>query len=294
MASETWAEIMDRCSDPVEQVDGRPRAQPAWEGPSAHRGQREAGVGEWQSFDSESDVSMRDDEWPWLNLRRNPFQNTGARSRHLQVEGIEMDELDYDEWLQREGNMNRTGLLKGLLLLTDADLHEDTRRAAHLLTSVHRLRCNYNFNSYGFPGEPLQKPIMTIEFREATGSMDPRWVATWASVCARIVAFCLEADQDRFVDVLMRIVEAETNAEWIQNQDKRGRPDLPGYDIVSFLNDMDLPEEASYVDKILRKLDTNAFWFPCDLVRKSAVHSLLSPQPVGDGVGVLPDGVDEL
>lgn len=221
------------------------------------------------------------------NIRKDPFEDPGARSRYLEVNGINMPEDSVNLWLIRDDGekVDPVALDQGLLYMTDPDLHDDTRRVAFLVSSTADMRCNYNFNSYGFPTLQFKKPIMTIEFREATGSMNPAWIAAWASICAGIVEFCLAAEQEYFVEVLMRVVEAERNEMKVRKG--RGDPNLLGYDIISFLADIKLEEEASYVDNVIGKGDKNAFWFPCNLVRRDAI-GWASPRPVGDGVGILP------
>lgn len=235
----------------------------------------------------------------FFNARKNPFEDPGARSRHLAAYASEMPNLTKQQWLEAQAITPPIPLLEGLHHLTDPTLHQDTRRAAHLVSSAAGHRCNYNLNAYGFPRGP-KRPLMTTEFREATGSMNPAWVAAWASICAGLVEFCLAAGRDRFADVLMRVVEAEVNEELVSagargaETGAGGRASLLGYDVVSFLADVGLPEEASYVDVVLGRQDRDAFWFPCGLVRKSMAGSggWRSPQAVGEGRAVLPPETD--
>ncbi|KAI7775818.1 hypothetical protein LA080_006232 [Diaporthe eres] len=97
-----------------------------------------------------------------------------------------------------------------------------------------------------------------IEFREATGSLDPSWVAAWAKTCSMIVEFCLEAEENAFADLLQRLLEAELAFE-----DNGG--EFLRYDVVDLLNDLGLRNEAGFVEQKILMGDRNVFWFPCAL-----------------------------
>lgn len=120
-------------------------------------------------------------------------------------------------------------------------------------------RANYNCLAYGFQNADTDTAVkrMTVEFREAAGSLDPSWVAVWARIVSRIVQFCLEAEEDKFVEVLMRVVEAELAFE--------ANGGVSRYDVVDFLHDLGLPEEAKFVEKNILMGDKALFWFPCVL-----------------------------
>lgn len=99
---------------------------------------------------------------------------------------------------------------------------------------------------------------MTVEFREATGSLDPSWVAAWAKTCPRIVEFCLEAEESVFADLLQRLLEAELAFEANGEESRR-------YDVIDLLNDLGLSNEAIFVEQKILLGDRNVFWFPCTL-----------------------------
>lgn len=226
------------------------------------------------------------------NIRKNPFQDPGARARYFALNGLDMADVSKEVWLSlyEDEVVPPITPMRGLLFMTDPELYDDTRRAAYMVTSAYGARCNYNFNTYGFPAATAnKKPIMTIEFREATGSLNPDWNAVWASICTGLVEYCLAADEGHFVDVLKRVVEAEKNETMVRAGHPGGDPSLLGYDIVSFLADIELVEEASFVANVLGRGDKGAFWFPCSLVRKKRA-SLASSEVVvvGEGVAVLP------
>lgn len=227
------------------------------------------------------------------NIRKNPFQDPGARARYFALNGLDIPDISEEEWpsLDDDEVVPPTTPMRGLLFMTAPELYDDTRRAAYLVTSARGARCNYNFNTYGFPAATAnKKPIMTIEFREATGSLNPDWNAVWASICTGLVEYCLAADEGHFVEVLLRVAEAEKNETMVRVGHPGGDPSLLGYDIVSFLADIELVEEASFVANVLGRGDKGAFWFPCTLFRKKRGVSLASPEvAVGEeGVAVLP------
>lgn len=240
--------------------------------------------------ESPTEIVSGHDGHSLVSTRRNPFQDPGARARYLTTNGIEMPRLTDQEWLAIDEDETKfpTPLVQGLLFLTDPDLHDDTRRPAHLLCSHAYQRCNYNLNPYGFPYWHFRQAVMTIEFREATGSLEPAWVTAWASICAGLAEFCLAADEDQFLGVLMRLVEAETNEGLVRQGLGQGDASLlGGYDVLCFLSDLALQREAAYVKAHLGRGDKDAFWFPCSLVCLNQV-GFQSPKVVGEGPGVLP------
>lgn len=295
LVASTWAEVMNQELVPARQNMSL-RAAPEDSSALVISSEQQHGTENGKSSPipvqahSDDDRNLADGDVTnfFFHIRQNPYKDQGARSRHLKTNGIEMSSLNEEEWLKHQAIRSPLSLIEGLMQLTNPGLHKDTRRVAHLVSSAGYSRCNYNFRSYGFPitFRPL---IMTIEFREATGSMNPTWVAVWARICAGIVEFCHTADQDRFVQVLMRVAEAELNEKMIT--DGKGEADLIGYDLVSFLADIDLRHEASYVHVMLGKQDRNAFWFPCSLVRTSLIGGP-NHQTVEEGRAVLPRETD--
>ncbi|KAI1488083.1 putative amidoligase enzyme-domain-containing protein [Biscogniauxia mediterranea] len=69
-------------------------------------------------------------------------------------------------------------------------------------------RLNYNFEAYAPEGlgERYGYPCRrTLEFREAAGSLDPEWIATWARICVGITRWCRDADPRDYVALLAEL-----------------------------------------------------------------------------------------
>ncbi|KAL2259146.1 hypothetical protein VTK26DRAFT_7274 [Humicola hyalothermophila] len=116
-------------------------------------------------------------------------------------------------------------------------------------------RCNYNFKSYREFNTKGYWPLLkrTVEFREAAGSLDPDWVATWARICVGIFRFSRSASDARFMAVIDRLEKAESEA-------MLGTPHR--YDLISFLADLGLVAESLFLEKKLRDDPVRGFWYP--------------------------------
>ena len=104
--------------------------------------------------------------------------------------------------------------------------------------------------------ETSESPKWTIEFREARGSMDAEWVATWAKIVTRVVTWARDVDCAEMMRVIGRIAEEEGKVE-------------KTYDVVDLLVDLGMPAEARFCDERLRKGDKARLeclvvdrWFP--------------------------------
>lgn len=202
--------------------------------------------------------------------RLNPYRDHGAHVRHIDIHGYEMPNWTERQWLGQLDLHAPITVVEGLRQLTNPEIHADTRRAAHFLTSVLGRRCNYNFSSYALHNGP-ETPTMTVEFREACGSMSPIWISAWTRICAGIVEFCLLAERDAYVEVIMRLVEAQVadeSAERASNNAETSRASFPMPGLLNLLTALGLRQEAKFVSIMLRE-NQDRFWFPCPLVRKS-------------------------
>ncbi|KAJ0120990.1 hypothetical protein J7T55_015730 [Diaporthe amygdali] len=200
-------------------------------------------------------------------IRAHPFEDEAARQRHFNKTTVELGRLTRREFLAREGV--RVSILDGLRILSQPAMYANTTRAAHQLTGKFGPRLNYNLNAYNFQRTADVPLRMTIEFREAAGSLNPSWVVAWARICSRIVEFCLEAKEDTFVDLLMLVLEAELAFEASGESH---------FDIIDLLNDLSLIEEANYVEKKILRGNKNAFWFPCVLDEAITGEILVAPE----------------
>lgn len=209
-------------------------------------------------------------------VRTSPYEDDEARRRHRIGRGWELATLTRRDFLGRDilhplefgmpfspSQETCTSVMSGLRVLCGPEMYADTTRAIHQLLGHTGQRFNYNSLAYDFMDSGALEIRRTIEFREAVGSVDPSWVAAWAKICSRIVEFCLEAEEDVFVELLMSVVEAELSFE--ATGDSR-------YDVVDLVNDLGLHNEAELVEKILTG-DRDSFWFPCALEESSADDS---------------------
>ncbi|KAG6362483.1 hypothetical protein INS49_010714 [Diaporthe citri] len=135
------------------------------------------------------------------------------------------------------------------------------RHGSHLAQGYNSQRFNYNLIPYDFQAGDLPMR-MTVEFREATGSLHPSWVAAWGKTCSRIVEFCLDAEETAFADLIQRLLEAELAFEANREESHR-------YDVIDLLNDLGLRNEARLVEQKILLGDRNVFWFPCTLEENS-------------------------
>ena len=207
-------------------------------------------------------------------VRANPYGIEGARRRHHSKWGRELTPLTRRGFLEQgllhphevgmatlEPSESCTSVVDGLSVLCQQEMYAETARAVNELSGYIGQRFNYNLLAYEFQDLGDLEIRRTVEFREAAGSLDPPWVAAWSRICSRIVEFCLEATEGVFVDVLMRVVEAELAFE-VSGEEMR-------YDVVDLLNDLGLRDEAKLVEKILMG-DRDVFWFPCALEENSS------------------------
>lgn len=208
-------------------------------------------------------------------VRTNPYQDEGARGRYHSTRNVELQRLTRSQFLERGTSQPRqigmpateptercTSIIDGLHTLCQPEMYGDPTRAVNLLQGYNSQRFNYNLTAYDFQAgdAPMR---MTVEFREATGSLNPSWVAAWARVCSRIIEFCLDAEENAFADLLQRLLEAELAFE--ANGDDPHR-----YDVIDLLNDLGLPNEAKFVERKILLGDRNVFWFPCALEENSS------------------------
>ncbi|OTB11645.1 hypothetical protein K445DRAFT_26365 [Daldinia sp. EC12] len=150
-----------------------------------------------------------------------------------------------------------TSSVEGLASLASCD---SAMAVATLLQGPFGRRLNYNFRSYS--AEQLKDDrqdgafsanTRTVEFREAGGSLDAAWVATWAKIATGIVRFARRASPLDFLVVLDKLLEQEERDLAIREAKIKGTYDPADhdgeerYDICDLLDDMGLFPEALYV-----------------------------------------------
>ncbi|KAI0818157.1 hypothetical protein GGR55DRAFT_60837 [Xylaria sp. FL0064] len=128
--------------------------------------------------------------------------------------------------------------LATLLISPGEDLQEDE----------YEPRLNYNFQAYApfnLDSAIRDSAKRTVEFREASGSLDPEWIVTWSRICVGIMRFCRDASVSDFISVLERVVRQEERI--------RDGKELK-YDVCDLLEDMGLFAEAATVRRREAKL----------------------------------------
>lgn len=134
-------------------------------------------------------------------------------------------------------------------------------QVAFLLTDPTLHRLNYDYLSY-LKGVKSDK--LTIEFREAAGTLDPEWTAAWARICTRLIEFARDASSGEHTRVMTSIIKAE--------EDCTNGID-PAYDIVDLIQDIGLFSEAMLVEQRLHGDPLNNHWYPCQVFPSSATRS---------------------
>ncbi|KAK4165739.1 hypothetical protein QBC43DRAFT_299219 [Cladorrhinum sp. PSN259] len=89
----------------------------------------------------------------------------------------------------------------------------------------------------------------TIEFREAAGSLNPDWIAAWASICVGYFRAAKYAPDQQFWAIIHKLVDGEK---------EKGK-----YDMIDFVMDLGLPGPARYLETALRGVGATDFWYPC-------------------------------
>ncbi|WYZ42786.1 hypothetical protein EsH8_VI_000485 [Colletotrichum jinshuiense] len=126
---------------------------------------------------------------------------------------------------------------------------------------------NYKFDGYSLHAVRDQKPkggdtpprtgmwinsrntkMNTVEFREAAGTLDAEWVATWARICCRLLEWSRDAAPAEYMAVIRLLA-------WAQEEEGAN------YDVIDFLVDLGLLTEARFCEKRLAKGE--AAWWEC-------------------------------
>lgn len=210
-------------------------------------------------------------------VRTNPFEDVDAQQRYRAQWRQERETKTRREFLLVRWpsggltDMSVTSVLGGLLALCQPEMRTDAPLAVRKISIPDDQRANYNCNAYRYRNVGRGPRRMTVEFREATGSLDASWVEAWAKITSRIVGFCLEAREEEFVEVLMRVLEAELAYEANQA--------ISRYDVIDLLNDLGMSEEARFVEERILMGDRNRFWFPCALEENDGTSAPIMVPP---------------
>ncbi|CAM1507153.1 Fc.00g067940.m01.CDS01 [Cosmosporella sp. VM-42] len=99
-----------------------------------------------------------------------------------------------------------------------------------------------------------QHPHMTVENREAMGSLDGDWIATWARINCRLLEWARDSEPAVFMKVLALIADEDGKEK-------------PGYDIIDLLYDIGAYKEALHCEKRLQRREEA--WYECILVDRN-------------------------
>ncbi|KAI6093968.1 putative amidoligase enzyme-domain-containing protein [Hypoxylon rubiginosum] len=135
--------------------------------------------------------------------------------------------------------------------------------AATLLQGARQVRTNYNFNHYieDYLDEVFDDDVSTnprtIEFREAEGTLDARWITMYMRICVGIVRFARRSGVMDYFTVLEKISEQEERdlvrkealAGGAETYEFEERDEAERYDVCDLLEDICLFVEAAFVRK---------------------------------------------
>lgn len=245
-----------------------------------HNGGKGAGVGEWAAVTAATGVEKEERRISVLrNLPmewRTRVREGGMVSEVLPRKGELLparraQKLDEEAW-GRCAILPDMEKMKGVLARIERPTRTVARGVAQVMearsrTKLARMfgvpreelyhadrRSNYNFKSYWESNVENYWPLLkkTVEFREATGSVDAEWVPLWAMICVSIFRFARRASEARLNSVMEKLEKAEAHAMLGKEHD---------YDLVSLLFDLGLVAEGLFLEKKL-KGDPVRFWYP--------------------------------
>lgn len=126
---------------------------------------------------------------------------------------------------------------------------DDARAVARLMHTFHSGDGKgyeaYSFEAYAQEAYAQRERKGTIEFRQAAGSLDPRWVPIWARVCVRL---CEYAAREMSASDLSRIAHDCQDIE----KGRRNRMEWTG----QFLCSLGLNEAAAYIQGMSQEAGT--------------------------------------
>ncbi|KAK4205247.1 hypothetical protein QBC40DRAFT_135165, partial [Triangularia verruculosa] len=146
---------------------------------------------------------------------------------------------------------------------------ESRHKIARLLsrTNNESNRLNYNFINYT---DDDYKGFQTIEFREATGTLDPTTIAAWSSVTLALFRFATVADDAHFWHVIWNLIDSH----------KLGLLGEPhSYDMISLMIDVGAAAEAAFFERSLREMGDKHWFTSTTNTRTVSAHSSLDGSP---------------
>ncbi|KAL1890467.1 hypothetical protein Cpir12675_005391 [Ceratocystis pirilliformis] len=137
-----------------------------------------------------------------------------------------------------------TSMWWGVKELLGADISAEQIRAS--LMYEDQKYASYNFSRVGHFEQPSLLS-QTIEFREAAASLDPAWIRTWATVAVGVVNWACRVNMSEFMQVMQLVSLVQSSDQVVPDGSK------VEYDIVSFLEDIGLPQAARFCLKRLER-----------------------------------------
>ncbi|KAI1096708.1 putative amidoligase enzyme-domain-containing protein [Rostrohypoxylon terebratum] len=178
-------------------------------------------------------------------LENTKFDRTKSRIKHAEMPSKEETEICEKPAYQLTIPDQPLRLLKGHGILTGArELFSclNYNAVASLMSS--NAPGAYCFENYLDRKRNVEmryngKPVKTVVFRQAAGSLDGHWVGTYARICIGIARFADTATMPKVWQLIYECHLAETS----QHQ----------YDVIDLLLDLELPKEAEFVHNRLEK-----------------------------------------
>ncbi|KAL6403009.1 hypothetical protein AUP68_12340 [Ilyonectria robusta] len=210
---------------------------------------------------NETTATTATPEDPKLERPRKPIRERhGPKAVQMSVDSIYGDEAIMSRYPSADNKRQppaRVGTWSGASELLSCDI--GTHQIAYLMgmgTKTY-ISSNWEGQSKEFLNVlPTMRPrsgnsYMTIESREAGGSLNGEWIATWARIQCRLLEFARDAEPSEF----MRIIG-------LLSQDD-GRTEAQ-YDVVDLLEDIGCYAEARYCEERMKR--GAEAWFDCMLL----------------------------
>ncbi|KAF7540915.1 hypothetical protein G7Z17_g12095 [Cylindrodendrum hubeiense] len=189
---------------------------------------------------------------PTLERPRKPIRERhGPKASQMTLEEIFQDSVvssRYQSGLFSQGINDkrpvRVGTWSGAAELLSCDI--GTHQVAYLMGGRPHIGSNWEGQEKDWLSvlptmrHKAGNSYMTIESREAGGSLDGEWIATWARIQCRLLEFARDAEPSEFMRIIGLLSEDD------------GRKEVQ-YDVVDLLEDIGCYSEAQYCEERLER-----------------------------------------